>query len=145
MAKIIKYDNADFSDDITDLFLKKAAPNQGLVDYRMQLAAKIISAVRKKGWDNSTFAAKIGVKNLSIITKWFSGTNNFEGDTIYKIQNLLGISLLNLEQDVPNAPIEVNVFYTVKQSVPNKKLPIPFGNYQPVENYYSNKFETLPN
>lgn len=99
MRKEIKYINeSEFTDDITDLFLKKAEPHQNLIDYRMQLAAKIISAVRKKGWDNSTFAAKMHIKNTSIVTKWFSGTNNFEVDTLYKIQDLLGITLLDLDE-----------------------------------------------
>lgn len=87
----------EFDDDTLSDFLEKSKPFQEKVDYKMRLAAKIIAGIKSKGLTKTEFAEKMEVKNRSIISKWLSGTNNFESDTLYQIEKVLGISLLNLE------------------------------------------------
>jgi transcriptional regulator with XRE-family HTH domain len=61
----------------------------------MLLAASISKAIKSKGLTKSEFAEKMG-KNPSVVTKWLSGVHNFTSDTLTDIQQVLGISLLNL-------------------------------------------------
>ncbi len=63
---------------------------------RMLVAAKIDDAIISKGWKKTDFAHKIG-KNPSEITKWLSGTHNFTIDTLFEIEEVLGIKLINIE------------------------------------------------
>lgn len=99
--KVTKHHEQDELDELDDSFLsdilEKIKPLQETVDYRMLLAAKIIKGLKAKGWNNTKFAVEIGVKNPSIISKWLSGTNNFESDTLFKIQKVLGINLINVD------------------------------------------------
>jgi transcriptional regulator with XRE-family HTH domain len=92
----------EFSDAFLSHFLEKSARLQNRTDFRMKLASKIYLAMKAKGWNQSQFAEKAD-KQPSIISKWLSGTHNFETDTLFMIENLLGISLINLDDS--NAPI----------------------------------------
>jgi len=92
-----KHDEDVYQDDFLSSLLEASAPFQEEVDFKMKLAAKIIKAVRSKGWNNTVFAEKMEIASLSIITKWFSGTHNFESTTLNKIQNVLGIRLIDVE------------------------------------------------
>lgn len=93
----IHHDNDCFSSDILSSLLERAAPDQAKTNYQMQLAAKIIKGIKAKGWNNKKFAEEMNLNSPSIVTKWLSGTNNFEADTLWQIQNVLGINLLNLD------------------------------------------------
>jgi len=130
--------NDDFSDEITRLFLIKAETKQNTIDYRMMLAAKISFAVKNKGWNKKEFAKKMDIKNLSIITKWLSGTNNFETDTLYKIQTVLNISLLNIEEDKSKKDMTVNIFFGAIKTIQGELKSILFQDYKPTENIYNN-------
>ena len=85
-----------FTDDILSGFLERSKKLQEITNFRMVLAAKIARAMRAKGWNQTQFAKEID-KHNSIISKWLSGTHNFETDTLFEIQKLLGISLVNLD------------------------------------------------
>lgn len=73
---------------------------QKKIEKLMRLALKIKKAIKAKRWTKSKFAEEMGIKNLSIVTKWLSGTNNFEIDTLMDIEYLLGISLLNEHEQI---------------------------------------------
>jgi len=75
-----------------------------LIDYRMSLAAKIIAGMRAKGWNRTEFAKQMKVQN-SVVTKWLSGYNNFESDTLFEIGKKLGIQLLQLESQKEQAKV----------------------------------------
>jgi transcriptional regulator with XRE-family HTH domain len=63
----------------------------------MKLAAKIDKARIKKGLSKKQFAEKLS-KSPSEITKWLSGIHNFTSDTLFEIQQLLAVELLNFEE-----------------------------------------------
>lgn len=92
----------DYSSD----FFKSLLPSpkkQKKIDALMQIAAKIQDGLKSKGWNKSKFAQAMGITNLSIITKWLSGTNNFQTDTLLEIQEVLGIKLLDLERNATSS------------------------------------------
>lgn len=96
----------EINDDLLSTFLEKSLATQEEVDFKMKLAAKIIKAVRAKGWSNSKFAKEMGLNSLSIVTKWFSGTQNFEVITLRKIEKVLNIRLINLETAYDTSKVE---------------------------------------
>ncbi|MFC4231473.1 helix-turn-helix domain-containing protein [Parasediminibacterium paludis] len=72
---------------------------------RVALACRIDDLIKAKGYNNSTFAEKIG-KQPSVITKWLSGTHNFTVDTLDEIAYHLGVETAYLMQ-----PQQVQVIY----------------------------------
>jgi len=70
---------------------------QKRTEQRMLLAARIADAIDGKGWSQKEFAARLD-KHPSEITKWLSGTHNFTSDTLFDIQEVLGIKLIELAQ-----------------------------------------------
>jgi transcriptional regulator with XRE-family HTH domain len=86
------------TDVLIDQLLSSVSDDEKVViDYRMGLAAKIIAGIKAKDWTRSEFARQMNVKNNSLITKWLSGYNNFETDTLIQIEKVLGIRLLDLQ------------------------------------------------
>lgn len=76
--------------------LSKITPNlQEQTDYKMNLAAKIYQAMKAKGWNQTIFAEEMG-KKASVISRWLSGTHNFEADTLFGIQKKLHTRLLDV-------------------------------------------------
>jgi len=73
-------------DEITLQELKK-------VEKRMLLAIRISEGIKTKGWRKIDFARALS-KQPSEITKWLSGTHNFNTDTIFDIEEVLGIELI---------------------------------------------------
>ncbi|KPM46586.1 helix-turn-helix domain-containing protein [Jiulongibacter sediminis] len=70
---------------------------QKKTDAKMILAAKIEDAMKAKGWNRTQLMNATGQKNLSMITKWLSGTHNFTTETLVIIGQALGINLLNIQ------------------------------------------------
>lgn len=62
---------------------------------KMLLAAKIEDALKAKGWKKLDLANRLN-KKPSVITKWISGTHNFTTETLWDIEKLLGINLINI-------------------------------------------------
>jgi ribosome-binding protein aMBF1 (putative translation factor) len=65
---------------------------------KKRLAIKIADGIEAKGLKKHEFAKKIN-KNNSEINKWLSGTHNFTVETLFFLQNELGIKLLDLERN----------------------------------------------
>ena len=101
---------------------------QAKTDKRMLLAARIEDAIKAKGWKKIDFAREMD-KRPSEITKWLSGTHNFNSDTLFDIEEVLGIKLVAID----NKPIEqVTKFHlSVSERIEN---PSPTGRYS---NYYT--------
>jgi transcriptional regulator with XRE-family HTH domain len=92
MSKIKAYHS-----DAIDSFLKEIDPEvEKRIEFRMQLAAKIDKARIKMNLSKKQFAAKLS-KSPSEISKWLSGTHNFTSDTLFEIQQLLKVELINVE------------------------------------------------
>lgn len=62
---------------------------------RMMLAVKISEAMIKCGYSKEQFAHLMN-KDVSIISDWLSGDENFTINTLMDIENILGIKLLNV-------------------------------------------------
>src|SRR5436190_68113 len=63
---------------------------------KLRLAIKIAEGIEAKGLKRYEFAKKINKTN-SEIDKWLSGKHNFTIETLFFLQNELGIKLLDLE------------------------------------------------
>jgi len=74
------------------------------IEFRMKLAAKIDSARLKMGLSKKQLAQRFS-KSPSEISKWLSGTHNFTTDTLFDIQQFLGVELINTEEDKPKEQI----------------------------------------
>lgn len=80
--------------------LKEISPKeQERTDNKMLLAAKIDEARKAKGWSQTKFAEEMG-KQPSEISKWLSGTHNFTSDTLWDIEEKLGIELISIKGKV---------------------------------------------
>jgi len=88
----------NYTSDILDELLSEiTSEEQRRTDKRMLLAARIDDAMKAKGWRKGDLAREMN-KQPSIITRWLSGTNNFETDTIFELEDKLGIKLINTEE-----------------------------------------------
>jgi len=92
------------SDLIDELFKEITPEEQEDTDYKMKLAAKIYAALQQKGWSQTQLAVAMG-KQVSVISKWLSGTHNFTVDTLAAIQRILGIKLINADVPQENEPL----------------------------------------
>lgn len=92
--------NRERTKDILEEILNEISPtDQRKTENKMLLAARIMDAIKAKGWGKSQFAEVIGVKP-SVVTKWVSGTHNFTIDTLSEIEMVLDVKLLNTKERV---------------------------------------------
>jgi len=78
------------SDTLEKLFSNVDAEKLERTRKKMQLAVRLDEAIEAKGWTKKQFAEKLG-KQPSEISKWLSGTHNFTTDTLWDIENILGV------------------------------------------------------
>lgn len=64
----------------------------------MGIALKIAQALKNKGMNQKELADKLG-KRPSEISKWLAGNHNFTHDTLFDIQTILDIRLLDTEME----------------------------------------------
>jgi transcriptional regulator with XRE-family HTH domain len=95
--KIEDFGEAYSSNQIDELFARITPEQQESTDYKMKMAAKIYAALRRKGWTQTQLAAAMD-KQVSVISKWLSGTHNFTMDTLITIQRILDVQLLDVEE-----------------------------------------------
>lgn len=67
-----------------------------MVERRMRLAGFIADLIEQKGWTNGEFARKMG-KQPSVISKWLSGTHNFTAETLWEIEEVIGVKIIPME------------------------------------------------
>lgn len=111
MNKTEEY-NSPLIDEIFDSISSK---EEKRVKYKMLIAAKIEDAMKAKGWNKTKLLEATGQKNASVATKWFSGTHNFTFDTLFDIQEALGINLLNINEKDDEIVVK---YHVVVQSTP---------------------------
>jgi len=88
----------EYSSPILESILSEIDPKEQIkCDKRMMLAIKIEEAMQAKGWKKGDLAREMN-KQPSIITRWLSGTNNFESDTLFELEEKLGINLINVQE-----------------------------------------------
>jgi transcriptional regulator with XRE-family HTH domain len=89
MNKIPEY-NSPLMDEI---YQNISQTTFDFVANRMALASRINEAIKMRGWSQKQFAEAMN-KKPSEISKWLSGTHNFTTDTLWHIEQILGIRLL---------------------------------------------------
>lgn len=79
---------------------------------RMMLAAKIQDAIKAKKFTYKEFAG-IMDQHVSVISKWMSGTHNFTAETLFDIEDKLGVCLVAVAEGKPTI-IEKNYIAVVQ-------------------------------
>jgi len=83
---------------VLDALVNEITPReQARTDNRMQLAVKIDDARKAKGWSKQVFASEMG-QQPSVVSKWLSGTHNFTADTLWDIEEKLGVELISIRE-----------------------------------------------
>lgn len=121
MAKVIDY----HSELLSDLIGEISTSEQLKTDKRMQLAARIYSGIKARGWKKKDLANALN-KKPSVITKWLSGTHNFGSDTLFDIEEVLNIKLVNVQDETKE---QRDKFYlSISETVQmDQKAPFPWG------------------
>ena len=88
MSKAIEYKSELLSEILSGITVAE----QTKTDKRMLLAASIDDALKAKGWCKADLAKALN-KRPSEITKWLSGTHNFNVSTLFDIENVLRINI----------------------------------------------------
>lgn len=112
---------------IQQLLENRSAPEFEKTKKRMLLAAKIADAIKAKGWNNSNLAQALDQHN-SVISKWLSGTHNFTADTLFDIEMVLGIALINVSESKPKEIIqrfELTLSVKTEDVIPNEYMRSP--------------------
>ncbi|WP_299550852.1 helix-turn-helix transcriptional regulator [Seonamhaeicola sp.] len=83
-----------------------------LVKNRMLLASRIKKQMSKLGLTNLDLAKELG-RSPSLISKWLSGTHNFTANTLFEIQRVIKIDLINnCEEKLVKPRYELNISFS---------------------------------
>lgn len=74
---------------------------------RMALASRINEAIKIRDWSQKQFAEAMN-KRPSEISKWLSGTHNFTTDTLWHIEQVLGVCLLVQSENSDNKVVDTD-------------------------------------
>jgi transcriptional regulator with XRE-family HTH domain len=102
---------------IKDILNSISSEEKAEIENNMLLAAKIYKAMKARGWSKLQFMKAVNKKNPSIITKWFSGTHNFTVNTLYEIERVLNIELVNKTN--PDNQLEANYIFDLPDQIIN--------------------------
>jgi hypothetical protein len=114
------------SEILDDFFSVKDKKEYDKTEKNMLLAVRIEEAMKKNGYNKIQFAQAMQVQP-SMVTRWLSGTQNFTLDTLYDIEKLLSICIVNVIEP-PLIQLIDHLHVTVVSS--SNKLPagMPAGN-----------------
>jgi ribosome-binding protein aMBF1 (putative translation factor) len=126
----------NYTSDILDELLSEITPEeQRKTDKRMLLAAKIDDAMKAKGWRKGDLAREMQ-KQPSVITRWLSGTHNFETDTLFELEDKLGINLVNIGEKRNEQVLHFHLNLTQKVNTNERsgnaepKLSYPYASWE---------------
>ena len=121
MKKMTKTQNQEaYRSSELDAFLAlEETINTDYIRTSMLLAAQIQDAMLAKGIGKKQFADLLG-KKPSVITKWLSGTHNFEINTLTQIARALNIKLFafDVSNDKETILLNPNLTYQFKLEGP---------------------------
>jgi len=106
------------SDFLSDLLSEISSQEQEKTDKRMLLAARIDDAMKKKGWRKIDLAKEMK-QQPSVITKWLSGTHNFNSDTLFDLEYHLEAKFINTEEKPREQTLHFH--FNVSQKVTSDK------------------------
>lgn len=109
MSKIENYN----SSNIDELFQEISSDELEKTEKRMLLAVRIDEGIKAMGWKKIDFAKALN-KRPSEISKWLSGTHNFNSDTLFDIEKTLGIDLINVDTKPKQQTSVYHVFVSSK-------------------------------
>lgn len=78
---------------VSAIRLRRDPKNATRIQKAMKLAAAIEDAMIAKGWNRSQFAREMNVQP-SQVTRWLSGTQSINSDTLFDMEFVLGTSLV---------------------------------------------------
>lgn len=107
------------SNILSDILSEITPEEQERTNKRMLLAARIDDVRRIKGWSKKAFAEIMG-QQPSVITKWLSGTHNFTTDTLFELEEKLGINLIQVEKEGKTS--EINLYFQLKGQEVNEGI-----------------------
>lgn len=106
----------EYNSSLMDEIFESISPKEEKrTKQKMLLAAKIEDAMNAKGWNKTRLLSEMGQMNASVATKWLSGTHNFTFDTLFDLQEILDIKLINTEDSQQEFVIK---YHIVVQSNP---------------------------
>jgi hypothetical protein len=114
------------SDVLDDFFSVKDKKEYDKTEKNMLLAIRIEEAMKKNGYNKIQFSQAMQVQP-SMVTRWLSGSHNYTLDTLYDIEKILSICIVNVIEP-PLIEIIDHLHVTV---VTSNKLPVgtPAGNF----------------
>ncbi|MCA0445031.1 MAG: helix-turn-helix domain-containing protein [Bacteroidetes bacterium] len=87
---------------VLDAIKRKIDPSRELRIEKAMRFAKVLNDARlKKGFSNVDLANEMGVSK-SLVTRWLSGTQNFTLETIFKLEEVLDVELVNCNDCTAN-------------------------------------------
>ena len=133
-----------YSSPLIEELLQGISPEeQERTNKRMLLAARIDDGIKAKGWKKKDFATAMS-KTPSEISKWLSGTHNFTSDTLFDIERVLQIKLLQTEEQQQPEVTEVYLYMATSQSVDFQAFCGPAHHHNPKTSIkVSNQFISL--
>ena len=84
------------SENIKNVLEQTPTLQQTISHKKMMLAMKISERMKQLNWKKLDLLYSVEKNNPSIITKWLSGTHNFTVETLFEIEAVLGITLIDL-------------------------------------------------
>lgn len=116
----------EYESDILNEIFDEVTPSElKRVEKRMLLAQKISEGIKAKGWRPIDLAKALD-KSPSQITKWLSGTHNFNIDTLFTIEEKLDIKLVateNQKEEVDKEQVVIfNFSVNQEETLPKPKL-----------------------
>lgn len=102
--------------------------DEAKVEKRMEIAVMIDEAIKAKGWKKKDFAKALNITNLSVISRWLSGTHNFTIDTLCDIESVLDIKILNINTKPQMQSMSINL------SISKDNKSVQFNPYHIVGN-----------
>lgn len=123
----------NYESDLLSEILSEISPQeQAKTDKRMLLALKIADAMKRKGLKKSELAGLMG-KQPSVITKWLSGTHNFESDTLFDLEYHLDTKLIDVEEKQKEQVIKFQL--VVSQKITSESYVDPVNEIRQTKPY----------
>lgn len=119
-------------DLLADILSEITPQEQAKTDKRMLLALKIAEAMKRKGL-NKIGLSKLMGKQPSVITKWLSGTHNFESDTLFDLEYHLGTQLIDVEEKQKEQVIKFQL--VVSQKITSESYVDPVNEIRQTKPY----------
>jgi len=123
-----------YNSNLIDELLQGISPEElERTNKRMLLAARIDDAITKKGWKKKDLAKALD-KTPSEISKWLSGTHNFTIDTLFDIEKILDIDLINIQEKQIESTIKLIAYVngeTSQKSLIDLIDPFSYGIQKP--------------